>query len=89
MTLLPIFSSDSSITTISRPWYVQTLLLSQSLHFGDYGGLPLKILWLILDLITIVVLGSGLYLWIGRHQRSTARQVEEIKGGGLLEGETQ
>ena len=74
--------------TRTMPWYVQTLLLSQPLHFGDYGGLPLKVLWLVLDLITIVVLGSGLYLWIGRHQRSTARQIEEIKGGGLLEGET-
>jgi uncharacterized iron-regulated membrane protein len=46
------------------PWYVKTLFLSQPLHFGDYGGLPLKILWAVLDLITIVVLGSGLYLWL-------------------------
>ncbi len=46
------------------PWYVKTLLLSQPLHFGDYGGLPLKILWAILDLITIVVLITGLYLWL-------------------------
>jgi uncharacterized iron-regulated membrane protein len=48
------------------PWYVSTLLLSQPLHFGDYGGMPLKIIWAILDIITIVVLGSGLYLWLFR-----------------------
>ncbi len=28
-----------------------TLLLSQPLHFGDYGGMPLKILWALLDLL--------------------------------------
>ncbi|NMG64019.1 PepSY domain-containing protein [Azoarcus indigens] len=46
-----------------RPWYVTVLQLSEPLHFGDYGGLPMKALWALLDLITIVVLGSGLYLW--------------------------
>lgn len=48
------------------PWYNQMLSLSQPLHFGDYGGLPLKILWAVLDIITIIVLGSGLYLWVAR-----------------------
>lgn len=46
-----------------RPWYVTAFMLSEPLHFGDYGGLPLKILWGLLDLLTIIVLGSGLYLW--------------------------
>ncbi len=50
------------------PWYVKTLLLSQPLHFGDYGGLPLKIIWALLDIITIVVLGSGLYLWLQKRK---------------------
>jgi uncharacterized iron-regulated membrane protein len=45
------------------PWYLTALLVSQPLHFGDYAGLPLKIIWALLDIITIVVLGSGLYLW--------------------------
>ncbi len=48
------------------PWYVTTLLLSQPLHFGDYGGMPLKIVWAVLDIITIVVLVTGLYLWFAR-----------------------
>ena len=46
------------------PWYLTGLLVSQPLHFGDYGGMPMKILWALLDVATIVVLGSGLYLWI-------------------------
>ena len=51
------------------PWYVKTLSLSQPLHFGDYGGLALKIVWALLDLATIVILGSGLYLWLARRRR--------------------
>lgn len=50
------------------PWYVNTLLLSQPLHFGDYGGLPLKVIWALFDLITIIVLVSGLYLWLARRK---------------------
>ena len=50
------------------PWYNKTLALSGPLHFGDYGGLPLKILWAILDVFAIVVLITGLYLWIARRQ---------------------
>lgn len=53
------------------PWYVKTLSLSQPLHFGDYGGLPLKILWAVLDLITIVILISGLYLWFAKRKKKS------------------
>lgn len=55
------------------PWYVTSLLLSQPLHFGDYGGMPLKIIWAILDLATIAVLVTGLYLWIARRKRRVTR----------------
>ena len=48
------------------PWYAKALSLSQPLHFGDYGGLPLKIIWAILDIVTIIVLGSGVYLWLAK-----------------------
>jgi len=54
------------------PWYVKTLFLSQPLHFGDYGGLPLKLLWAVLDLFAIVVLGSGVYLWLRKPKSATA-----------------
>ncbi len=45
------------------PLYLKALFISQPLHFGDYGGTPLKIIWALLDLFTIVVIGTGLYLW--------------------------
>jgi len=45
------------------PWYVKCLFISEPLHFGDYGGMPLKLLWAVFDLVTIGVLISGLWLW--------------------------
>jgi len=51
-----------------RPWYMDAMGMSQPLHFGDYGGLPMKILWAALDVLTVIVLGSGLYLWVVRRR---------------------
>jgi uncharacterized iron-regulated membrane protein len=51
------------------PLYLQALLISQPLHFGDYGGMPLKVIWAALDGLTIVVIGSGLYLWLARRRK--------------------
>lgn len=69
------------------PGYMTVLLLSQPLHFGDYGGLPLKVLWGLLDLLTILVLVNGLYLWLKRG--STDARVAEIERAGLVgNGET-
>lgn len=55
--------------TPTLPWYLTALALSQPLHFGDYGGMPLKVIWALLDCVTIIVLGSGLFLW---RRKSTA-----------------
>jgi len=64
------------------PWYAKALALSQPLHFGDYGGLPLKILWAILTAFTLIVLGSGLYLWLGKRRSGTDARVREVESGG-------
>lgn len=65
------------------PWYTLALTYSQPLHFGDYGGLPLKILWAVLDVFTIIILGSGLYLWLGKRRASLDARVHEVETGGV------
>jgi len=67
------------------PWYVKTLFLSQPLHFGDYGGLPLKLLWAVLDIFAIVILGSGVYLWLRKPKSATASKAQS---DGMPESET-
>lgn len=61
------------------PWYYQMLSLSRPLHFGDYGGLPLKVLWAVLTLFTIIVLGSGLYLWLAKGAVSSRAHLRRIE----------
>lgn len=65
-----LVDAETGKLTDSRdlPWYAKVLLLSQPLHFGDYAGLPLKVIWALLDVVTIMVLISGLYLWYGKHK---------------------
>ena len=64
------------------PLYLKALLVSQPLHFGDYGGMPLKIIWALLDGLTIIVLGSGLYLWWARRRK--ARRAAAVSAAPML-----
>ena len=65
-----LIDAETGTFTAARPmpWYYQALSLSRPLHFGDYGGLPLKLLWAALTLFTIHVLGTGLYLWLAKRR---------------------
>ncbi len=63
---------------VTMPWYLTALQVSRPLHFGNYGGLPLKIIWALLDLVTIMILGSGLYLWLSRRSSSPAAAEAEL-----------
>ncbi len=65
----------------AMPWYTIALFIAQPLHFGDYGGMPMKILWAALDIATIFVLGSGLYLWLGRRRSSLPARLAELQSG--------
>ncbi len=66
------------------PWYLRTLEVCRPLHFGDYGGLPLKVIWALFDLIAIVVLGSGVYLWLSR-KSGVERWLENVSQSELRE----
>jgi uncharacterized iron-regulated membrane protein len=66
-----LVDAQTAQLTDSRPlpWYLVGLLVSQPLHFGDYGGMTLKWIWAVLDVLSIVVLWTGLKLWWKkRHQ---------------------
>lgn len=71
--------------TRTMPALNQALMMSKPLHFGDYGGLPLKLLWAALTLATIWVLWTGLLLWLKRRPGAIERRIDEIRQGGLPE----
>ncbi|WP_085586794.1 MULTISPECIES: PepSY domain-containing protein [unclassified Pseudomonas] len=73
LTPVLIDASTLEVTAVAeRPWYMDAMGMSQPLHFGDYGGMPMKILWATLDVLTIIVLGSGVYLWVVRRKAAKA-----------------
>jgi len=73
-----IDASTGRVTaSVELPWYLTTLLVSQPLHFGDYGGMPLQIAWAVLDVVAIVVLASGLYLWLVRRSSRVRREARD------------
>ena len=82
-----LIDAQSGLITDQRalPWYLTALLISQPLHFGDYGGAPMKLLWALLDIATIVVLGSGLYLWVQRG-RAARRHAQAVARGRRAAG---
>jgi len=70
--LTPVLIDASTLkitATLKRPWYMDVMGLSTPLHFGDYGGRPMQILWAVLDGLTVVVLASGVYLWWVRRRQ--------------------
>jgi uncharacterized iron-regulated membrane protein len=69
------------------PWYLRALELSRPLHFGDYGGLPLKIIWVLFDVALIAVLVSGVYLWLSRRRAPVEKELDRlVKLESLPEG---
>ncbi|SEA46396.1 Uncharacterized iron-regulated membrane protein [Arachidicoccus rhizosphaerae] len=69
-----IDAKTGTLTDIRKmPWYVNTLFISEPLHFGDYGGMTLKIIWALFDIATIIVLITGLYLWWVRRKSEKTR----------------
>ena len=64
---------------VSMPWYLRALEVSRPLHFGDYGGTPLKVIWALLDVVTLFVLGSGVYLWASRRRSPIERTLAEFE----------
>lgn len=72
-------AQTGKITAVEdTPWYLKVLNLSVPLHFGDYGGLLLKIIWAILDTAAIVVLWTGLRLWWRGRKIPVAKHIAQL-----------
>ncbi len=64
--------------SLSVPVYFKAILLSEPLHFGDYGGLPLKILWTASTLMAFFITANGAWLWWDRRRRTGRRNRREV-----------
>ncbi len=75
-----IVDAETGKLTVAKglPWYLRALEVSRPLHFGDYGGMPLKIIWALFDAALIGVLVSGLYLWLSRRKRPVEEELNRL-----------
>jgi uncharacterized iron-regulated membrane protein len=76
--------SGKLAAVVKMPVYLRALELSRPLHFGNYGGTPLKVIWVLFDLVAIVVLVSGVYLWLVR-RKFYKDYFEQMAGSELTE----
>lgn len=59
------------------PFYLKAMQVAQPLHFGDYGGLALKIFWVSCAWLTLFITGNGAWLWWNRRRQAPRRAVAE------------
>lgn len=79
MTPVLIDAQSGQITqSKSLPWYLRLLEISRPLHFGDYAGTPLRLLWGLFDLALIIVLFSGMYLWVVRRKAPLEQELNRL-----------
>lgn len=45
-----------------------------NLHFGNYGGLPVKIVYFVLGLALTAIVATGTYIWLGKRRRKGIRE---------------
>lgn len=63
--------------TRQLPWYLKAIALAQPLHFGDYGGLTLKIIWTLCTWLTLFISLNGAWLWWQKRKESKTKLTEE------------
>ena len=69
-----LVDAETGKVTAARtpPLYLQAITISGPLHFGDYGGLPLKLLWFATSWGALFITGNGAWLWWVRRKRRAA-----------------
>jgi uncharacterized iron-regulated membrane protein len=63
---------------IELPKYLQAIFVSEPLHFGDYGGLPLKLLWTVCNLLTLFIVANGAWLFFDRRRSRALTQEQAV-----------
>lgn len=78
-TIVLVDGDTGSVAAVKQPpLYLQAIWLSQPFHFGDYGGLPLKLLWTACVWLTLFITANGAWLWWDRRRRRNG------KGNGAI-----
>ncbi|TDQ10284.1 PepSY-associated TM helix domain-containing protein [Pedobacter metabolipauper] len=74
-TLKPVFKYDIR----EKPFSHQFYFVQEGLHFGDFGGLAVKILYTVLGLITSFLSISGFIVYFYRTDKKEKRKLSPLK----------
>ena len=67
-------AGTGELTTVEDiPVYLKAIFLSQPLHFGNYGGLALKLLWTLCTLMTLFITVNGAWLWWAKSKQKNLK----------------
>jgi len=66
------------------PGYLKAIILAEPLHFGDYGGLPLKLLWTACTWLTLFITANGAWLWWDRRRRRAPKASNLVVESGAV-----
>ncbi len=67
--LLSSADSGGLREVVNLPFYLKALILSEPLHFGNYGGLLFKIIWLLFALCSLLVMIMGVATYWSRTRK--------------------
>lgn len=77
--LAVVSAYDGEVLRISElPLFLKLLVWSEPLHFGDYGGVSLKIAWSAMGLLLIYLSLSGLKIFLFRTKRIKSIQSKPV-----------
>ena len=72
---ITLIDAATGLVTEARPtpWYLKVVMLSQPLHFGDYGGRPLQLFWLLATWLAMFITANGAWLWWAKRPKKQLR----------------
>jgi len=73
-----LIDAETGGVSAIRPLYLRAIEVSRPFHFGDYGGMPLKIIWAFFDVTLIAVLVSSLYLWLSCRRTPIEDELDQL-----------
>lgn len=86
-------NKDLEISFVELPWYLKLLVISEPLHFGNYGGVGLKIFWTLFGLLAGVIPFTGLanyyYRKLKKKRTVGVKAISSAKRSNFLFGSIQ
>ena len=66
-------NESASVTHLALPWWLKIVAISAPVHFGAYGGWPVKLIYTLFGLTSGLLSISGFYLFVKKRKKKKIR----------------